>query len=1517
MKTTQLMTKRVNAYRLMNIVWVFALIPFLTKWMGNQSSVPPSVKPTIEQTESFSLSCRNGVNISISPSGYSEVIPGFFISPNYPNFIHLTSIIKGRTDNIVSCADVGKDLMIIVTDTLTRDQCMTSFHVEDKMAPVFTCEDVEVPCGIGLDDNALNEYAGFATDNCTDPVHLELVDYVDSVLTCASPYAYKSTRTYIATDESGNSSSCTFTINFLRPVLSEIIFPDDTTMSCTNFSSDTSVTGQPTWDGFPLTGVCSTWFWWDDTRINMGCDGRYKIRRIWTVMNECDNTVRRDTQNIMSIDTISPSITCPDDITILTSSVDCYANYTFPRPAVSDNCSANSRITISKKLDGVIYNSSTTNLTVGTHIITFIANDNCGNTSECNYNVTVEDHSAPSPACHDIVVGLNNFGEAIVCADSLDFTFFDNCSDEFTLQIRKMQESTFTDCVTFTCEEIGSDNMVVLQVCDEYGNCSTCMFRVTVQDKEPPRIDCPTERISLTCDQLSTFDIKEHIPPISDNCTVVDTLFQLVSNNVVCGEGSVIWRITAIDQSGLTATCNITVVVNNPYDLADLVIDWPDDITLTGCGPNVLDTSLTGYPHISGKYCNPLWIGAILDSTVTEEGCLIVHKTWRVIDSCKYDGLGNGVRESVQTIFSDGGLPPIFTFVPPSVTVDGDNHCQAYVELDTAEAKACATPVSIVNDYNDQGALIRDIFPGGVTIITFTATDTCGRTSTATTTVTVNSRGLLIECHDTIMHCDTYDPSFIPLPILLSSCGDTTLSRTYTENLNLCGAGTVSVHYNISDENGNTAQCNFTITIENDGALTNSDIIWPQSPLAFYECDGSIDPDTIHSFPIITNLSPCARYSINYSDSQGIPVDPDACFSVNRKWTIVDSCHVGSGGTFTFTQHIDIVDSIPPVFGGYNYNDTIYFYVDSVECKGFADLSGLTVSDCKPVTVTNDSQAADADNNSIDASGTYGIGNTVINYTATDSCGNTAAFRLNVYGVDTIPPNWVCPRKRFYELNLDGIDTLYAYQIDTMRAYDNCTAYEDLRFTFDSLNLDNDSILVICTESVDSLRFWYTKVFVFDESGNFTRCVIQLIHYIKPPNGDPDCSHTMMIVGTVYNEQGVPIDKVKLSWDNSGMYQMTGDNGQYWIYDIPPGSDIEVKADKEDTPLNGVSTLDIIELNKYILGKKQINSPYKLLAGDVNNDQQISTRDMIDLQDLIIGNTNQLPSGYVWRFANSEYRFANPENPFNQPEVFKTELQNVVGMVPKANFVGIKNGDINNSAQMGANSEIEIRSKEHLAVEMTTEKLTDNLYEVTLDASGLNEYDGMQFDLKFDPTKMHYKYFTTGDLANFDEKNLGVKNANAGKISLSWNNVNIEKGRNIVKLYFELASETDQLQFGINTDRIPAEAYTKSGEIRPIKLIGNDVKIINNELPAGILYQNTPNPFTHGTSINLMLKEKTYGTLKVYDVTGKELYRLQRDFEKGINTIELRADDLGQPGVYYYQFESKVFSDIKKMIFTL
>src|SRR4030095_2799 len=103
-----------------------------------------------------------------------------------------------------------------------------------------------------------------------------------------------------------------------------------------------------------------------------------------------------------------------------------------------------------------------------------------------------------------------------------------------------------------------------------------------------------------------------------------------------------------------------------------------------------------------------------------------------------------------------------------------------------------------------------------------------------------------------------------------------------------------------------------------------------------------------------------------------------------------------------------------------------------------------------------------------------------------------------------------------------------------------------------------------------------------------------------------------------------------------------------------------------------------------------------------------------------------------------------------------------------------------------------------------------------------------------------------------------------------------------------------------------------------------DSNNFSSEVPLTFdLLQNYPNPFNPGTNIKFALPEDGYVTIKVYDITGREVTTLldKKYFNVGIYATYF---DAGQyklsSGVYLYKIDvnndnNNVFSEIKKMVF--
>ncbi len=88
----------------------------------------------------------------------------------------------------------------------------------------------------------------------------------------------------------------------------------------------------------------------------------------------------------------------------------------------------------------------------------------------------------------------------------------------------------------------------------------------------------------------------------------------------------------------------------------------------------------------------------------------------------------------------------------------------------------------------------------------------------------------------------------------------------------------------------------------------------------------------------------------------------------------------------------------------------------------------------------------------------------------------------------------------------------------------------------------------------------------------------------------------------------------------------------------------------------------------------------------------------------------------------------------------------------------------------------------------------------------------------------------------------------------------------------------------------------------------------NTEPYVYSLEQNYPNPFNPVTSIHYQLAEDVNVSLKVYDVTGKEIATLvNRKQNAGNHTIEWNASQYSS-GVYFYRLTAGKFTEIRKMI---
>lgn len=151
-------------------------------------------------------------------------------------------------------------------------------------------------------------------------------------------------------------------------------------------------------------------------------------------------------------------------------------------------------------------------------------------------------------------------------------------------------------------------------------------------------------------------------------------------------------------------------------------------------------------------------------------------------------------------------------------------------------------------------------------------------------------------------------------------------------------------------------------------------------------------------------------------------------------------------------------------------------------------------------------------------------------------------------------------------------------------------------------------------------------------------------------SGNCDNSGSIVYDGTIVTDHQDPVELVKVTLENNAqpIYAMTtADNGKYLLV-VPQvdGQRYNIIPERLDLPRNGVSTLDLVRIQKHLLAKELFDSPFQYIAADANNNQQVSAFDLIEIRKLILGIYSAFPNNTSWRFVDKNYQFADPNHPW-------------------------------------------------------------------------------------------------------------------------------------------------------------------------------------------------------------------------------------------------------------------------------
>ncbi len=352
-------------------------------------------------TETPILNCPNDysacVGSSIDPAVTGQATASFISGTCEPASVTYEDITvaTGTCNNSRTIQRIW--MATSISDPTKFVSCIQNIVLGDTQAPVIT----SCPSDITL----TNTNAAYTWN---DPIVSDDCGYtISNSVAKGSTFPIGNTTVVVtATDDCGNSTSCSFVVTVNQATCTEIptIACGANYVGCIGGSIDPSVTGRPS--TYFVSNVCGTpdLTYTDRTISNGPCNGQIKIERTWRATNiDNPSLVRTCIQIIELKDEEAPAISsCPSDVTLSSDN----PVYTWSDPVVSDNCGYNLTSSVAK--------GST--FPIGTTTVVITATDGCGNSTTCSFVVTVETENVGSTLlinCPDDIVMLCDEEEAI------------------------------------------------------------------------------------------------------------------------------------------------------------------------------------------------------------------------------------------------------------------------------------------------------------------------------------------------------------------------------------------------------------------------------------------------------------------------------------------------------------------------------------------------------------------------------------------------------------------------------------------------------------------------------------------------------------------------------------------------------------------------------------------------------------------------------------------------------------------------------------------------------------------------------------------------------------------------------------------------------------------------------------------------------------------------------------------------------------------------------------------------
>ena len=402
-------------------------------------------------------------------------------------------------------------------------------------------------------------------------------------------------------------------------------------------------------------------------------------------------------------------------------------------------------------------------------------------------------------------------------------------------------------------------------------------------------------------------------------------------------------------------------------------------------------------------------------------------------------------------------------------------------------------------------------------------------------------------------------------------------------------------------------------------------------------------------------------------------------------------------------------------------------------------------------------------------------------------------------------------------------------------------------------------------------------------------------------------SNRVVVGGQINNVQNEPLENINVNlkygeFDFQKYVTTTDEKGEYAFDNVLKGNDYMIKPVSADDYLNGVSTADLIHIQRHILGLDRFESPYKMIAADADKSKSITAIDILQLRKLILGIQTELPNNESWRYIKSNQEL-HISNPWNIEEV--SYLENL-GKNKTQSFYGVKIGDINddNSSFKGV-EDIESRKSHTSQIYIDDVELKAGIptsFIVTINSH--DEILGYQFALKGNGLE----FLKIEDEGFVDQIHYQMKD---NKMVISYDNINHSCPNEIMISILPLKNGRLSDVLSIDNSTIKSELYSGDNiDISQLELLYNgDFEFASHNISV------YPNPFNDITAFRISASENDMVTLKIFDISGKLLLSKKMQIEKGENVLEVSKEDIGlSGGMLMYNLRSNTIANSGRLL---